>query len=98
MELNVQEPWYDEILTRHKTVEGRPDPMGYYESWIGKYITIKCDNSFTVVKVIKVKHYNNLKGYLDNEWKKAAPHTKSREEAEKAYRDVYYYKNGEKIQ
>jgi ASC-1-like (ASCH) protein len=98
IKLFIQEPWLSEIIEGRKTVEGRAAPKGNFNSWIGKTITVLDKNKSAGVKVTEVKHYNTLDEYLDVEWEHAAPHAKSKEDAKKLYEDIYYKKDGKKVQ
>ena len=98
IKLFIQEPWLTEIIEGRKTVEGRAAPKDNFSNWIGKTITVLDKHKSAEVKVVDVKHYNTLREYLDSEWENAAPHAKSKEEAEKLYHDIYYNKNGKKVQ
>lgn len=98
IQLAIQDPWLTEIIEGRKTVEGRAAKAGDFKSWIGKTIKVFNSKKSAQAKVEKVVHYDNLDDYLDVEWEKAASHLNSKEEAKKAYLDIYYFKNGSKVQ
>lgn len=87
--LYVQSPWYEEIVSGKKTIEGRSGPYQKFKEWIGGELALENKNSKIIVKVIDVKHYDTLEEYIDkSNWKNIAPHMDSREETIQAYRDI----------
>ena len=84
--MHIQDPWFTEILMGRKTVEGRVGSIpSKYAVYVGGQMKIECDNLSTIVKVNMIIHYQNLESYLRNEWRRAAPHVGSLEEARSAY-------------
>lgn len=87
--LHIQEPWFSEILSGRKTVEGRSGSDKKFAGWIGKSIVITNGESESSVEVTNVTHYSNLQEYLRSEgWERVAPHTGSIDGALEAYLNV----------
>ena len=88
--LHVQEPWFTEIAAGRKTVEGRVGPQGKFDNMIGGQITLSSsDNRELKARLVGVRHYPDLKSYLEAEgWEKTAPHTGSFAAAMAAYEAV----------
>lgn len=85
--MHVQSPWYDEILSERKIIEGRNGPMDKFIN--RKKMIIKNDVDFALVDVIDVKHYNNLHEYVNGSgWENIAPHVSSYEETILEYRKI----------
>jgi ASC-1-like (ASCH) protein len=99
--IHVQQPWYD-LITKgeyhdefvgYKTIEGRPGAEG--EFLAGEIVEIVCGSERVVFEIIKVIHYDTLYDYLSRiDYKKAAPHASSDEDATSKYLDVYYVPEG----
>lgn len=87
--LKVQSPWFDEILSGRKIIEGRNGPLSKFNDFINKTILITNDINNVSVNVLNVKHYDNLYDYVNESgWQNVAPHTNSYEETIKAYRQI----------
>lgn len=70
MELRIQNPWLDWIISGKKTVEGRVGKPGDRDHLISKEIDIYNPNDIkdrVKVKIISIKHYPNLDDYLEGE-------------------------------
>lgn len=92
--LFISEPWLNDIINGKKTVSGRAGTPARFSPWIGEVAKF-CNSTHTVyVKVVDVRHYDDLPSYLTAEgWKKVAPHLKSYDEVRNAY--SAFYKGGE---
>jgi len=87
--IDVQQPW-DELITQNlKTIEGRVSPP---EKW-STYKNQNVQMGSNVVKIIDVVHYPDLDSYLLECWEKAAPQTKSFDEAKQCYLNVVMNQN-----
>jgi len=87
--LHIQSPWFDKILSGKKTIEGRNGPLSKFTNYIDKLILITNDVNNALVKIIDVKHYDNLYDYVNESgWRNIAPHTNSYEETIEAYRQI----------
>jgi ASC-1-like (ASCH) protein len=86
----MQQPWLDLSLTGRKTVEGRVMRTNGKSNWKeGDIVLIGTDpddHDAQQAVVWKIREYSTLHEFLENEWKKAAPHCNTLEEA----RDAYY--------
>lgn len=85
------QPWFDLILKGEKTIEGRTGDPSRHNFMLNQVITIVEPLSQEKVKrkVTDIKHYDNLKSYLDAHWKEACPNAKTIAEATKLYLDVH---------
>lgn len=100
IELPVQQPWLNWIISGDKTVEGRAAPVGRWAQYIGYMICIteKKGGELQAHAIIKdVRHYNTLDEYLEVEWKQAAPQCDTLKEAKDAYSQVMYTDAKDKI-
>lgn len=88
--LHVQEPWYGEILSGRKDIEGRTGGPNKFAAWVGHPVRItNGTKSSAVFTVSAVRHYPNLRAYLETEgWERVAPHTGSAVGAVRAYRAI----------
>jgi ASC-1-like (ASCH) protein len=92
--IKCQQPWFDEIKSGRKTVEGRTG--GCFDIYIkcpigGNIMIINAEDStkFVMVKLVTVRHYSTLLEYLQGEgWARTAPHTGSLDNALSAYFEV----------
>ena len=91
--LDVQQPWFDQICSGNKTVEGRTGALGRYDAMIGQIIDMydPAEPSFRFpVLIVAVRHYDTLNEYIDAEgWQRIAPHTGSNKNTMRAYADIY---------
>lgn len=86
LQLYMQEPWFTEIKSGRKTVEGRVGREGSKNSWIGKRMLIIGPKSSVTVRVKAIRYYDNLQKYIETEgWEKIAPQTGSNEKAFETY-------------
>lgn len=96
-EMHIQSPWYEEIMSGRKTIEGRAGSLEKYNHLIGKVISITNGKEYNNVRVTDIKHYNSLEEYIKNSgWNRIAPHTKSEEETFEAYYKIYD-RNGNQV-
>lgn len=88
----IQIPWLGDVLTGRKTVEGRVlgvDGVSKWKEgdtvWVGSGPD---DVDMMSASVMAVRHYFTLAEYLLHEWRKAAPHCETLQEAAKAYSEI----------
>ena len=87
-ELNVQQPWFDEIMNGRKTVEGRVGKLEQF-NYKGKRIAFKYASEIVIAVVSDVVHYDSLDAYIRGEgFAKVAPQTDSDDAAIAAYLSV----------
>jgi ASC-1-like (ASCH) protein len=67
--INVQTPWFEEIYTGSKTVEGRIGPGVDSDFYSLGQITVKCPGEFYQfdIEIVKIRHYPTLDEYLKAE-------------------------------
>jgi ASC-1-like (ASCH) protein len=88
----IQSPWYEEIISGKKTIEGRVGKEDKFRHLVGKKLVIKNPNKKkeNIVKVIDLKHYDSLDEYVDaSGWENIAPHRSSSDDTLVAYRSIY---------
>ena len=100
--MGVQEPWFTEVVSGRKTVEGRAGPAGKFDHLVGKVVEIvqsgNRDATPVQARVTAVRHYKTLPEYIKGEgWKKIAPQAGSDAGAAKAYADVEMTRRGKSI-
>mgnify|MGYP003394662654 CR=1 FL=1 len=89
VDIHVQEPWYTEIESGRKTIEGRSGNVHKYTQMIGNYIVISSGKKSCRKKVIAIRTYDTLEEFIDKEgWKNMAPQLLSKEQTTQAYLNV----------
>ena len=85
-EIHVQEPWFSEIVSGRKTIEGKVGPFRKYSGWGGRTVIFHNGPRRVTAVIRAVRHYPTLDEYLRDEgWQTVAPHTGSFAEAKTAY-------------
>lgn len=100
----TEEPWFSQIKSGAKKVEGRVGPLSSYEQYIGKRVKVKArknektgESEKLGVTIKAARHYATLEEYVDKEkWDKVAPHLRSKKETIDAYLGIKN-KKGEAI-
>jgi ASC-1-like (ASCH) protein len=88
-ELAIRDPWLTYIMQGIKTVEGRRYNDRFYD-WIGHKVRFFNQSKEVFVKVIGIRHYPDLKSYLNGEgYNKVLPGIKSFQEALDIYHQFY---------
>lgn len=88
--LKVKDPWLFYMQTGKKTVEGRIGDENKFKDWIGKKVYFMNFERKFPVKVIAIRHYDDLYKYLDVEgFDKVLPGIKSHKEAVNIYHQFY---------
>ena len=88
--LGVRDPWLFYIQTGLKTVEGRKGNPSKYKHWIGKKVYFENRERRIPVKVIEIRHYEDLYAYLNAEgFQKVMPGIKTYDAAVQAYHQFY---------
>lgn len=91
--IHVSQPWMGLIATGRKTVEGKKGAFAEWSRLVGAevvfYDDIECKK-----KVTAVRWYPSLAEYLAAEWKLAAPHAESIEDAAAKYASVINPRDG----
>ena len=85
----VQSPWYEEIVSGRKTIEGRPGRIDKFKALINTTIILKNKQNSITAFVTDVKHYDTLAEYVDGSgWENIAPHANSRDDTIKLYHNI----------
>lgn len=88
--LHVRDPWLFYIQTGKKTVEGRRGNKNKYNHWLGQKVYFFNNDRKIPVKVVEVRHYQDLYQYLIKEGhEKVLPGIVNFEEAVKIYHQFY---------
>lgn len=91
--MNIQQPWFDLIEQKQKTIEGRRGPPGKFDAWVGKQIMIRNpeDGKVFRAKIVTVRHWITLEKYFDGEdWQDFAPHASSKDDAWDKYQEILH--------
>lgn len=89
--MHVREPWFTEIESGRKTIEGRAGPLSKHQPLIGKEVIMYNESVQIIVKVLSITHYDSIHEYFNNELlTEYAPHLNSIQEARKAYAEFGY--------
>lgn len=88
--IQVQNPWYNQIVFGDKDVEGRAGGPDKFAGWKEQPVRIINSTKSSAVFTVKdVRHYPDLDAYLKTEgWERVAPHTGSAVGAVRAYRAI----------
>lgn len=94
--LKVNKKWFHEIKEGRKTIEGRAGKPDLYWSWVGKRIRVlavpveESREEFVIVKIKGIKHYRNVRAYLEGEGlEKILPGVRMIDEGIAIYKGIY---------
>ena len=80
--IHLKEPWIDEVIAGKKTVEGRKNMAPFSNLQSGNIIKFFAGDKSALAEVKKVNQYKNIEEFIEGEdWKKALPGLKKKEEA-----------------
>jgi len=100
--INVQEPWFDYIKNKQKTIEGRLNKGIFSELNVGDEIIInKKKNDMTIdyveAKIIRITKYKSFEEYLSQEGlRRTLPGINTIEDGENIYYKFYTKQDEEK--
>lgn len=63
-EINVQQPYFDDIKNGQKVIEGRLNKGKYASFKEGQVLKIKCGNKFIAAYILDVRNYKTFWQYL----------------------------------
>lgn len=88
-ELFIQSPWFEQIISGRKIVEGRVAPLSKYKGLVNQVIRITNGRLRMRVQVLSVQHYPTLISYITSVgWQNCAPHAVNYDDAVQKYLDV----------
>ena len=88
--LHVRDPWLFYIQSGQKSVEGRRGNKKRYNHWLNQKVYFYNDDRKVLVKVVDIRHYEDLYQYLKKEgYEKVLPRIDNLEEAVKIYHQFY---------